>query len=597
MNMSVTSESPSQPLINELIGLFGHISKRRKLQFSFLLLLTMLSSLAEIISLGSVVPFIGILTQPERVFEQEQFQWFISLLQASSPSELIIPLTIGFAIAAVVAGVLRLLLLWVGIRLGNAIGADLGIEIFKKTLYQPYKVHVSRHSSEIISVITQKVGAATLVLIAMVGFVTSSVLFLAILATLLIVDPFVAIVACLSFGAAYFSIAWLTRKKMVNNSHSIAEEQTQVVRALQEGLGAIRDVLLNNAQAVYSNLYHQSIIKLQKAKSENTFINQAPRYAMEALGLVLIAMLSYALSQRSGGIANALPLLGLLALGAQRLLPLMQQIYGNWSVLAGSKASLHDVLNYLDQPSLENVYLQKIEPIPFKEKIEFKNIDFRYSDNLPDVLQNINLVFHQGDRVGIIGSTGSGKSTLLDLLMGLLEPVSGKIVIDDIEINPENRHLWQCLIAHVPQHIFLSDSSFIENIGFGIPRSQIDIQLVKKAAEQAKISDFIEAKPEQYEALVGERGVRLSGGERQRIGIARALYRQAKVLVFDEATSALDSKTEREVMGAIEDLSNELTVLIIAHRLSTLSNCNKIVELGNSSIIRIGTYDELVGCA
>jgi len=595
MNLPDSVISNSQSLIKELVGLFSHVSKRRKLQFTFLLLLTLMSSLTEIISLGSVVPFIGVLTQPEKVFEQEEFQWLVALLQASSPSDLVFPLAAGFAIAAILAGAMRLLLLWVGIRLGNAIGADLGTKIFRKTLYQPYKVHVSRHSSEIISVITQKVDAATIVLISMVALITSSFLFTAILATLLIVDPFIAIMACLSFGAAYFTIAWLTRKKIINNSRRIADEQARVVRSLQEGLGAIRDVLLNNAQTLYSNLYNQSIIKLQKARSENTFINQAPRYAMEALGLVLIAFLSFALSMRDGGMAEGLPLLGLLALGAQRLLPLMQQIYGNWSVLAGSKASLHDVLDYLEQPSMEDVYIQEFDPIPFKEKLIFKNVSFKYKEDLPEVLHNINLEIQHGDRVGFIGSTGSGKSTFLDLLMGLLEPVSGKIIIDKTDINSINIHSWQRLIAHVPQHIFLSDTSFIENIAFGIPRSEIDISRVKKAAKQAKISDFIEAKPDQYEALVGERGGRLSGGERQRIGIARALYREAKVLVFDEATSALDNQTEKEVMDAIEGLNKELTIIIIAHRLSTLKNCNKIVELSNTSINRIGTFSELVG--
>lgn len=588
------SSATTHSLFSQLAELFGYVSKRRKIQFLLLFLLTILSSITEIVSLSAVVPFIGTLTQPETIFLQENLQWLIKLLQVDSSEQLVLPLTIFFAIAAILAGILRLLLLWVGIRLGNATGADLGVRIFRKTLYQPYNVHISRHSSEIISVITQKVGAATSVLISMVTFITSGILFIAILSTLFMVDPFVAIISCASFGLAYFSIAGMTRKRIVGNSREIADEQTQVLRALQEGLGAIRDVLLNNAQLAYSNLYHQSIVKLQKARSENTFINQAPRFAMEAIGLVLIAFLSYALSKREGGMAEGLPLLGLLALGAQRLLPLMQQIYGNWSVLAGSKASLDDVLEYLGQPDTELLHSEAPAPVAFCNKIVFENVCFKYSETQPLILENINLEINRGERIGFIGSTGSGKSTLLDLLMGLLEPTGGKIIVDGREINSDNRHAWQRVISHVPQHIFITDNSFAENIGFGVERMKIDMLLVKKAAEQARISGFIESKPEQYDAQVGERGVRISGGERQRIGIARALYRQASILVFDEATSALDNKTERDVMEAIEDLSEDLTVLIIAHRLSTLRNCNRIIELGNSTITRTGTYSELV---
>lgn len=588
------SFATTHSLSRQLAELFGYVSKRRKIQFLLLFLLTLLSSITEIVSLSAVVPFIGTLTQPETIFLQENLQWLIKLLQVDSSEQLVLPLTIFFAIAAILAGILRLLLLWVGIRLGNATGADLGVRIFRKTLYQPYNVHVSRHSSEIISVITQKVGAATSVLISMVTFITSGILFIAILSTLFMVNPFVAIISCASFGLAYFSIAGMTRKRIVGNSREIADEQTQVLRALQEGLGAIRDVLLNNSQLAYSNLYHQSIIKLQRARSENTFINQAPRFAMEAIGLVLIAFLSYALSKREGGMAEGLPLLGLLALGAQRLLPLMQQIYGNWSVLAGSKASLDDVLEYLRQPDTELLHSKTSAPVEFFNNIVFENVCFKYSETQPLVLENINLEINRGERIGFIGSTGSGKSTLLDLLMGLLEPTGGKIIVDGREINSDNRHAWQRVISHVPQHIFITDNSFAENIGFGLERTKIDMLLVKKAAEQARISGFIESKPEQYDTQVGERGVRISGGERQRIGIARALYRQASILVFDEATSALDNKTERDVMEAIEDLSEDLTVLIIAHRLSTLRNCNKIIELGNSTITRTGTYSELV---
>ena len=544
--------------------------------------------------MGAVLPFIGILTQPEKVLASPFLADVVLKIGITSGSELVLPLTIGFAVAALIAGALRLLLLWVSIRLGNATGADLSIEVYRRTLYQSYSVHIARSSSEIISGITQKVGTATSVLISLVAVITSTALFVAILATLLAVDPVVAIVAATSFGTAYGVIAWYTRRRLVDNSHCIAREQTQVVKALQEGLGAIRDVLLDGTQKVYCNVYRNAILQLQRAGGENAFINQAPRYAMEALGMALIAVFVLALSHRIGGVASALPVLAMLALGAQRLLPLMQQLYGNWSVVAGSKAALTDVLALLDQPLPKQANLSEPEPIALSQSIRFENVGFQYKSNSPWVLDNVNITISKGARVGIIGSTGSGKSTALDLLMGLLEPTRGKIVVDGHTVDPSTQRAWQRTVAHVPQSIFLSDASIAENIAFGILPDQIDLDRVRKAAQQAKIAEFIESSPEGYRAVVGERGVRLSGGQRQRIGIARALYKQASVLIFDEATSALDNETEQAVMQAIEGLSKDLTLFIIAHRLTTLKNCDVIVKLESGKNVSIGNYESII---
>lgn len=313
--------------------------------------------------------------------------------------------------------------------------------------------------------------------------------------------------------------------------------------------------------------------------------------------MVLIAVFVLSLSHRPGGVAATLPILGVLALGAQRLLPLMQQLYGNWSVVAGSKAALVDVLALLEQPLPVEADHPEPEPLTLKQDIRFDNVSFRYGSNSPWVLDDINLTIAKGARVGFIGSTGSGKSTALDLLMCLLEPVRGRILVDEQPIGLELRRAWQRTVAHVPQAIFLADATIAENIAFGISPDQIDHRRVRKAAEQARIAGFIECRPDGYGAVVGERGVRLSGGQRQRIGIARALYKEASILVFDEATSALDNETEQAVMQAIESLSQDLTLLIIAHRVTTLKNCTQIVELSDGGIKCIGSYQDIVNKA
>ncbi len=584
---------PNQSITQLLHRLWKHISSRRRGQFALLLALTALSSLAEIVSLGAVLPFIGILTQPDKIFDAPLLSKIVQALGITSAKELVLPLTIAFAVAALIAGGLRILLLWISIRLANATGSDISIDVYRRTLYQSYSVHIARSSSEIISGITQKAGSATSVLISLVSVITSSALIIAIIATLIAADPMVAMVAVIGFGSAYVLIAWRTRLRLIQNSRCIAKEQTQVVKTLQEGLGAIRDVLLDGAQKIYCNDYQKAILKLQRASGENSLINQAPRYAMEALGMALISVFVLALSQQTGGVDAALPTLAMLALGAQRMLPLMQQLYGNWSVVAGSKAALTDVLALLEQPLPAQSELPEPEPLELRQSVQFENVSFQYNSNSTWVLDGVQMTILKGARVGIIGTTGSGKSTALDLLMCLLQPTRGRILVDGRPIDQSSQRAWQRTIAHVPQSIFMSDASIAENIAFGVPPDQIDLVRVRKAAQQACIAEFIESRPEGYGAVVGERGVRISGGQRQRIGIARALYKQASILIFDEATSALDNETEQAVMQTIENLSKDLTLFIIAHRVTTLKNCEVIVKLEGGKVAIHSGYDQL----
>jgi ATP-binding cassette subfamily B protein len=279
-----------------------------------------------------------------------------------------------------------------------------------------------------------------------------------------------------------------------------------------------------------------------------------------------------------------LPLLGALALGAQRLLPALQQAYGAWATIVGSQAAVAGTLELLEQPVDEAMLAMAPSPLSFKKTIRFDAVRFRYLANGPWVLDHFDLTIPKGSRVGFVGTTGSGKSTALDLLMGLLTPTEGTLLVDELPVTG----------ARVPQQIYLADASLAENIAFGVAPGDIDLNRVRRAASQAQIAEFIEARPEGYDAMVGERGIRLSGGQRQRIGIARALYKRAGVLIFDEATSALDNVTEALVMDAIDSLSRDLTIVIIAHRLSTVQHCDLIVELDGGKVAAQGTYERLL---
>jgi ABC-type multidrug transport system fused ATPase/permease subunit len=588
----------SHELTSLLRRLWGHLSRRRQRQFAVLLGLMLVSAFSEVVSLGAVLPFLAVLTAPDRVFAYPMVSEIAQSWGIRSGQELVFPLAVAFACAALAAGALRMLVLWAGMRLGLSSGSDLSIELYRRTLYQPYQVHLARNSSEVIAGITQKVnGVAFGVLQPVLVLASSMVLLVAVLAMLVAIDPVAAFSAASGFGLSYAAIALVTRRRLQRNSERVAREQTQMVKALQEGLGGIRDVLLDGAQPVYCEIYRQADHPLRRAQGNSQFINASPRYAMEALGIGLISALAYALAQRPGGIATALPVLGALALGAQRLLPALQQSYGAWVTIVSCQASLAETLALLDQPLPADATQPAPAPMAFHRHIRFDDVRFRYSEDGPWVLKGLTLTIPKGSRVGFVGATGSGKSTALDILMGLLPPTAGALRVDDQAVTGLQLRAWQRTIAHVPQSIYLADTTLAENIAFGIPRAEIDMNRVRQAARQAQIAEFIESRPEGYEALIGERGVRLSGGQRQRIGIARSLYKQASVLVFDEATSALDNATEQSVMEAIDGLARDLTVLLIAHRLSTVRRCDIIVELKDGLVAAIGSYDELMGAS
>ena len=585
-----------QTLLQLLHRLWYHISPRRRMQFGILFPLMILASLAEVVSIGAVLPFLGILTEPERVFDHPLAQPIIQVLDLTEPKQLLLPLTFAFAFAALLSGVMRLMLLWAQTRISHAIGADFSISIYRRTLYQPYAVHVARNSSEVIAGITGKAnGLVHYVVLPALTILSSVLMLVTILVALVAIEPIVAFAAFAGFGTIYALVIFAVKNSLARQGRRMNREQNQVIKALQEGLGGIRDVLIDGAQSVYCKIYRDADLPLRRAQANIQIIGISPRFGIEALGMVLIALLAYSLASRPAGIASGIPILGALALGAQRLLPILQQAYGSWVAMSGGRASLSDALNLLEQPLPKYADAALSAPIHFQRDITLNRIEFSYPPNGPRVLQELDLNISKGSRIGFIGSTGSGKSTLLDIIMGLLYPTKGSLAIDGVAITSENHRTWQVHIAHVPQTIFLADTTISENIAFGVPSDQIDIDRVRQAAQKAQIAQTIESWGNQYDTLVGERGVRLSGGQRQRIGIARALYKHADVIVLDEATSALDTDTEQAVMHAIESLGSELTVLIVAHRLTTLRNCNQIVELSDGRINRVGSYTDIVG--
>lgn len=581
----------SRPSILGLLRrIWEHLSRRRRRQLVMLLLVMLATGLAEIISLGAVLPFLGVLSNPQQLWRQPLIHGLALWVGYSQPQQLVVPASAAFALAAVVAALIRLLNLWLNGRLAAAVGSDLSCEAYHRTLYQTYKIHAQRNSSRLIAAITTHMGATVQALNAALQIISAFVVAACLLIGLLLIDWLVAFSTAVLFGSAYCLLAITLRRQLHENGGRIATATNQKVKALQEGLGAIRDVILNNSQDAYLEVYRRADRPQRQLESKNLLLFTFPRYALEALGLVAIALLGGLLVLQRGSGAAVIPLLGALALGGQRLLPVLQQIYSGWANLNGLSASLAEVIELLDQPPPPQLAVAK--PRPLQRSLHLQGVHFRYTPEQPDVLDGLDLEIRRGERIGLIGSTGSGKSTLVDLLTGLLVPSQGRLLVDGQDLHDpssvDRLAGWRAAVAYVPQSIYIADSSIAENIAFGLPRHEIDLERVKHAADQAQIAAFIESSPEGYESFVGERGIRVSGGQRQRIGIARALYKQANVLVLDEATAALDSATEQAVMESVEGLSRDLTIVIIAHRFSTVTGCDQVIRLEKGRIVSQG---------
>ena len=587
----------SKPSIkNNLRRVWRNLTPQRKVYFALLLGLMTVASFMEAISISAVLPFIGVLSNPEKVFAHPSAQFFINLLSIKSQEELLLPFTVSFCILIFVGIALRLLLLWAQNRLGYGTSASFSNSIYIRTLYQPYSVHVSRNSSEIISGITNKsIAILNSFITPIMNLVASTVTILAIILTLFLIDPFVALSAFLGFGLLYAGIILLVKKRLSANSVVLSLVSVQMVKALQEGLGGIRDVLIDGTQETYAAIFNKAQGNYNKSLANNQIVGSSPRLIVEFLGIFFICVIAYQLVLQENGFLSAIPTLAALALGAQRLLPALQNFYFNWTALRSGQDSVVDGLEFLEQPFPEHAHKVNPEPITFEKAIKLENLSFKYNQDGAIVLNDLNITLEKGKRYGFIGTTGCGKSTLLDVIMGLLNPTKGELKIDDKVIDNHNYRSWQVILAHVPQAIYLSDASLAENIAFGIEVEKIDMKRVKEAAEKAQIAETIEDLPQKYDTFVGERGIRLSGGQRQRIGIARALYKNAKVIVFDEATSALDNETELAVMEGIEQLADDLTILIVAHRLTTLKRCDKIFRMDKGKVIEEGVYEEMVG--
>jgi ABC-type multidrug transport system fused ATPase/permease subunit len=583
-------------LFKSLKNLIPFLGRRRLFQLILLQLLSFISSILEAFSVSALVPYLAILSDPFKILKYIFLKKYLSLLHINNPQDLIIIATILFITLMTISSFLKWLLMYLNLTISALIESDLGSLIYKKSLYQNYTYHTNTNSTEILKNLHRPNEIVSNIITPILNGTNAFFLICFILTGLIIVNPEVIMLIFILVALFYIIIMYFVRKKISIESIKIDKVQIEISKVILESLGAIRSVIINSNQNYYTNIYKKHVAILRSSKKSLTQISNTPGIFIQNFGIILLSIFAAEVTIRnteSNTLISGITFLGAIAFAYLKIVPALQTIYTAWSNIKNAENTLSIALTILNLP-LPYIYNKSSnEKISFNKIIILKNVFFKYNNQSDFILHDINLEIKKGERVGIIGETGTGKSTLIDIILGLYLPTKGSLIVDDVVIDATNYQSWQKNIAEVPQAIFLSDTTIAENIAFGTPYDNIDFNLVRSSAKKAQIFDMIEQHEDKFFAKVGERGIRVSGGQKQRIGIARALYKQNDILIFDEATSALDNDTENMVMEAINNLSKDLTIIIIAHRLSTLKECDQIYEIKQGKLFSHGNYVNL----
>ncbi|ABB50392.1 ATPase [Prochlorococcus marinus str. MIT 9312] len=564
-------------IFNEYVS---HIPKKRNKLIIFSFALIFITGFFELINVASLLPVLKSFTASEDLNNLQIYNFIFQLFNINTNNSKIICTTLIFIFLILISNTIKILTFYLNARIAAVIGSDLCSKVYQNAICQPYYYHLSKNTNDIIS----NIITGSQIIVSVVNTVLRSVLsiitFIFVLIALFWINGKIAIFSLTIFSLIYIIIMFYFKTILKNKSAKIYKINVKIVKLIQESFGNIKDIILDNSQNFFIKDYRQVDLIKRKQEAEIDLLGRLPFYFIEALALISIVLIGLFLAVYLND-SYILPILGSIGLGLQRLLRSFQELYQGWVFVQGRIKILTSFLLYLNLKTNKYLLFSDKERFDFQKSIILKNVFFKYNENL--ILENFNLEINKGKIIGIKGRTGRGKSTLINLIMGLLIPTKGEVLVDGVNINAvQNERIkmkYFNSISHVSQDIYLSNLSFAENIAFGVPYEQIDINRVKNAAKKAFIYDFINSTIDAFRTTVGERGINLSGGQKQRIGIARALYKGSTILILDEATSSLDYHTEELVIKNIQSNDNCLTVIMIAHRLSTLDKCDLIIEL------------------
>jgi ATP-binding cassette, subfamily B, bacterial PglK len=577
--------------LRKVLELLTSYERKRGL---LLLCMILIMAFLDVLGVASMLPFMAVLANPELV-ETNRFLKFAYLkIGFTDPQNFLFALGLLVFVLLVFSLTFKALTTYAQLRFTLLREYSIGKRLVEGYLHQPYSWFLSRHSADLGKTILSEVGSVIhQAVIPMMNLIAQGAMALLLLSLLILVDPKLAIVAVLTFTAAYLFIYKATRGLLSRMGIERLKANQERFTAVSEAFGAFKEIKVGALEQAYIQRFSSPARTFALHQATASVINQLPRFALEAIafgGMLLVVL--YLMSQ-SGNFANAIPIISFYALAGYRLMPAMQQIYGAVTQLRFAGPALNALHAELMSLKSSHTYLSH-QAVLLNQAITLNQIYFSYPNALHPALKKITLRIPAKSKVGLVGSTGSGKTTTVDLILGLLEAQEGTLEVDGLVITKKNKRVWQRAIGYVPQQIYLADDTVAANIAFGLDPKDINAEAVECAAKIANLHDFIvQELPQQYQTTVGERGVRLSGGQRQRIGIARALYHKPQVLVMDEATSALDNLTEQAVMEAVHNLGHEITIIMIAHRLSTVKVCDTIFLLEKGVLKAQGTFDEL----
>ena len=567
----------------------------RKLIYIFIGILIM--GLFEVVGVSSVVPFIAVVTSPELIHENIYLNTLYSFFGFQSEVNFIVFLGICIISILLLSNSYQAFMTSTITYFSNMQCYRLQVRLLENYLMQRYSFFLTKNTSDLGKNIINEVERATNgFVMPLLLVISKAIITLFLFLLLFFVNPLMAITVTIVLGGAYWIIFKLVRKRLQAIGEATTKEHFTFLKSINETLSAIKDIKLHSSEGEFVKRFKIPSKKLSNYNAQKTIITSLPRYLIEVIAFGGIVGITISLiSTNTLGSANTImPVLTLYVMAGYRLMPALQQIYSGFATIKFNRPAFETLVRDFSSSTIEKAQQIKHAEIPFKDKLEINQLSFSYENSDVKVLDNANLTILHNSTVGIVGLTGSGKTTLIDLILGLITPESGVISLDGVEINEQNISVWQKNIGYVPQSIYLTDDTIEANIAFAKSRDEINIDKAIKAAKMANLHEFIKSLPDQYKSFVGERGVRLSGGQRQRIAIARALYNDPKVLVLDEATSALDGTTEDAIMDAIQNLSHKKTIIMIAHRLSTVKECDMIHFMGNGKIIDSGTYQHLI---